>query len=142
LNHDLSTSQNDFDSNDNHSISREDENRSLNRVKQIISRELRQTLRRKRQSFRRVLLATSRCHRVIVRKARDKINLLIVEKTKKEKNDDDESKVESNKKRKLTSIVLKFAFKFMLKIFSKSQRRIIEIKTEVDIKTSLSRRFL
>jgi hypothetical protein len=90
------------------------------------------------------LLAISRCHRVVVRKARDKINLLIVEKTKKEKNndDDDESKVESSKKRKLTSIVFKFVLKFMLKISSKSQRRIIEIETEIDIETSLSRRFL
>jgi hypothetical protein len=67
------------------------------------------------------LLAISRRHRVVVRKARDKINSLIVEKTKKEKNDDDdESKVESSKKRKLTSIVLKFALKFMLKISSRS----------------------
>jgi hypothetical protein len=143
LNHDLSTFQNDFDSNDDHSISRKDENRSLDRVKQIISRELRQTSRRKRQSSRRILLAISRRHRVVVRKARDKINSLIVEKTKKEKNDDDdESKVESSKKRKLTSIVLKFVFKFMLKISSRSQRRIIEIETEIDIETSLSRRSL
>jgi hypothetical protein len=143
LNHDLSTFQNDFDSNDDHSISRKDENRSLDRVKQIISREFRQTSRRKRQSSRRALLAISRRHRVVVRKARDKINSLIVEKTKKEKNDDDdESKVESSKKRKLTSIVFKFVFKSMFKISSKSQRRIIEIETEIDIETSLSRRLL
>jgi hypothetical protein len=89
------------------------------------------------------LLAISRRHRVVVRKARDKINSLIVEKTKKEKNDDDdESKVESSKKRKLTSIVLKFVLKFMLKISSKSQRRIIEIETKIDIETNLSRRLL
>jgi hypothetical protein len=84
------------------------------------------------------LLAISRRHRVVVRKARDKINSLIVEKTKKEKNNN-ESKVKSSKKRKLTSIVLKFALKLMLKISSKSQRRIIEIKTKIDIETSLSR---
>jgi hypothetical protein len=121
LNHDLSISQNDFDSNDDHSISRKNENRSLDRVKQIIFRELKQISRRKKQSSRRVLLAISRRHRVVVRKAQDKINSLIVEKTKKEKNDDDdESKVESSKKRKLTSIVLKFALKFMLKISSRS----------------------
>jgi hypothetical protein len=141
LNHDLSTSQNDFDSNDDYSISRKDENRSLNRVKQIISRELRQTSRRKKQSFRRVLLAILRHHRVVVRKARDKINSLIVEKTKKEKNDNnDESKIELSKKRKLTSIVFKFILKFMLKISNKSQRRIIEIETKIDIETSLSSR--
>jgi small-conductance mechanosensitive channel len=89
------------------------------------------------------LLAISRRHRVVVRKARDKINSLIVEKTKKKKNNDDnESKIESSKKRKLTSIVFKFVFKFMFKISSKFQRRIIKIETEIDIKTSLSRRFL
>jgi hypothetical protein len=140
LNHDLSTFQNDFDSNDDHSISRKNENRSLDRVKQIISQELKQTSRRKKQSSRRVLLAISRRHRVVVRRARDKINSLIVEKAKKEKNDDDddESKVESSKKRKLISIVLKFVFKSMFKISSRSQRRIIEIETEIDIETSLS----
>jgi hypothetical protein len=89
------------------------------------------------------LLAISRRYRVVVRKARDKINSLIVEKTKKEKNDDDDkSKVESSKKRKLTLIVLKFALKSIFKISSRSQRRIIEIKTEIDIETSLSRRSL
>jgi hypothetical protein len=87
------------------------------------------------------LFAISRRHHVVVRKARDKINSLIVEKTKKEKNDDNnESKVELSKKRKLTSIVLKFALKLMLKIFSKLQRRIIEIETEIDIEMSLSQR--
>jgi hypothetical protein len=89
---------------------------------------------------RHVLLAISRRHRVVVRKARDKINSLIIEKTKKEKNDnDDESKVESSKKRKLTLIVLKFVLKFMLKISNRFQRRIIKIETEIDIETSLSR---
>jgi hypothetical protein len=142
LNHDLSISQNDFDSNDDHSTSREDENRSLNRVKQIISREFRQTSCRKRQSSRRVLLTISKRHRVVVRKARDQINSLIVEKTEKEKNNNDESKIELRKKRKLISIVLKFILKSMLKTFSRFQRRIIEIEIEIDIETSLSCRSL
>jgi hypothetical protein len=87
------------------------------------------------------LLATSKRHRVIVRKARDKINSLIVEKAKKEKNND-ESKIEFSKKRKLTSIIFKLAFKFMLKISSRFQCRIIKIEIKIDIKTNLSRHFL
>jgi hypothetical protein len=106
-----------------------------------MSWKLKQTSRRKRQLFRRVLLTFSRRHRVVVRKARDKINSLIVEKTEKKKNDD-ESKIELSKKRKQTSIVLKFVLKFMSKTLSRSQRCIIEIEIENDIETSSSRRFL
>jgi hypothetical protein len=88
------------------------------------------------------LFAISRRYRVVIRKARNKINSLIVEKTKKEKNNNDESKVELSKKCKLTSIVLKFVLKFMLKIFNKSQRWIIKIEIKIDIKTNLSRHLL
>jgi hypothetical protein len=55
-------------------------------------------------------------------------------------NNNDESKIELSKKRKLTSIVLKLVFKLIFKTFNKSQRRIIKIETKIDIKTSLSRR--
>jgi hypothetical protein len=68
---------------------------------------------------------------------------LIVEKTKKEKNDDDDKlKTELSKKRKLTSIIFKLVFKFMLKTSNRFQRQIIEIETKIDIETSLSRRSL